>query len=194
LQAELDVLQIAVALLWRLDQAPDPLKASERVVKDDLDRLHALGGTPRDCTTTTHKLSELRAQPRLQAVEEPYGEDVAFAWREAEAQVRPDDELDARADHRAIAAGMRRARAPPDQQAIRRRGTRVGRKSKNGCRQRRWHRSIAMHDLVLSRALLRARVGSTALAVFLAHDGRRLTYELGQVPASRPDTFWTRRT
>jgi len=193
-QAELDVLQIPVALLRRLDQAHDPLKASEPVVKDDLDRLHTLGGTPRDRTTTTHKLGKFRAQPRLQAVQEPYGEDAAFAWREAQPQVRPDDELDATADHRAIAAGMRRARAPPDQRAIRWRGTRVRRKSKTGCRQRRWRRSIAVHDLFLSRALLSAHVGSTALAVLLAHDATRLTYRVGQVPGSRPDTFWTRRT
>jgi hypothetical protein len=187
-------LQIAVALLRRLDQAHDPLKASERIVKDDLDRLHTLGGTPRDRPTTTHKLGKLRAQPRLQAVQEPYGEDVTFTWREAQPQVRPHDELDATADHRAIAAGMCRARAPPDQRVVRRRGTRVGRKSKNGYQASRWRRTIAVHDLVLSRALLPTRVGSTVLAVFLAHDATRLTYELGQAPASRPDTFWTRRT
>jgi hypothetical protein len=149
-QAELDILQIAIALLRRLDQTHDPLKASERMVKDDLDRLHTLGGTPSDRPTTAHKLGEFSAQPRLQATQEPYGENMAFAWREAQPQVRPDDKLDATADHRAIAGGMRRAGSPPNQRVIRWRGTQARRKSKDGCRQRRWRHSIAVHDLFLS--------------------------------------------
>jgi hypothetical protein len=148
-EAELDVLQVAASSLRRLDPAGDPLKAPERVVEDDLDRVHALGGALRASAAATDKLGQLRAQPGLQAVQESYGEDAAFAWRETQPRVRPDGELDATADHLAIAAGMRPAGAPPDQRVIKWRDTRSWSWSEDGC--------------------------STVLAVLFAHDATTLT-------------------
>ena len=80
----MDLVQVAVASLRWLDASGDPLQASEGVVEYDLDWLHALRGSPRDRPATTDQLGELRAQPGLQAVDEPYGEDVPFACREAQ--------------------------------------------------------------------------------------------------------------
>ncbi len=114
----MDVLQVAVAALRRLDPSGDPLNTSEGIVKDDLDRIHTLGGSSRDRPTAVDKLGELRAQARLQAVEEPYGQHSAFARRETKPRVRFDDELDTTADHLAIAAGVRPAGAPPDQRVV----------------------------------------------------------------------------
>lgn len=107
-EAELDVVQVAVALLRRLDCSDDPLQAAEGVAEDDLDRLHALGGAARDRAATTDNLGELRTQPGLHAIEEPDGEGTAFAWREAQPRVgRDDGQLDAPADHLGVATSMR---------------------------------------------------------------------------------------
>jgi hypothetical protein len=108
-QDELDVVQVVAASLRRLDRAGDSLEAKARVVEDDLDRLHALGGSSRGRTAATDELDELRAQPGFQAVQEPHREAAAFACCEAQSRVGADSQLDATADDLVIAAGMRLA-------------------------------------------------------------------------------------
>jgi hypothetical protein len=66
----LDDVQVAVAPLRWLNPADDPLKTCAGVIKDDLDRIHALGGASCACTTTPDKLAEFRAQTGMQILDE----------------------------------------------------------------------------------------------------------------------------
>ena len=59
-------MQLAVSQLRRLNAAEDPLATQEWIVKDDLDRAHAVGGSPGDDTAATDKLGQLRAQTGIQ--------------------------------------------------------------------------------------------------------------------------------
>jgi hypothetical protein len=110
-QVELDLVQVAVAALRRLDPTDDPLQASVWVIKDDLNRLHALGGPPGDHTAAADKLDQLAAQRRMQILDKPCADAATLASREAQPGVRPDDQLDATAQHLAVAAGVRRVAA-----------------------------------------------------------------------------------
>lgn len=148
------------------------LKASEGVVEDDLDRRHTLGGPPRGRSATADKLGELRVQPGLQAVEEPYGEAAAFACCETQPHVGADAELDATADHFAVATGMRRAGAPRDQRVVGCGDTGVRSLAEDGGLEQRRHRSVAVHEF---RALLPARMRAAALVAFPIHDATTLT-------------------
>jgi hypothetical protein len=84
-----------VSQLRRLNAAEDPLTTQERVVKDELDRAHALGGAPSDHTAATDELGQFHTQAGIQAMPEPGGE-RAFAAYEAQPRIRRDGELDAR--------------------------------------------------------------------------------------------------
>lgn len=59
MEVELDLVQIAVAALRRLDPADDPLKTPAGVIEDELDRLHALGGSPGNRAAAADKLGAL---------------------------------------------------------------------------------------------------------------------------------------
>jgi hypothetical protein len=102
---ELDLVQLAVSQLRRLNAAEDPLATREWVVKDDFDRAHALGSSPGDHTAATDKLGQLRAQAGIQAMPEPRSEQ-AFAPYEAQPRIRRDGELDADAHN--LASGRTR--------------------------------------------------------------------------------------
>jgi hypothetical protein len=112
-QVELDLVQVAVAALGRLDPSDDPLQTSVWVIEDDLDRLHALGGAPGDHAAAPDKLDQLRAQRGMQMRYETRGQAAAFARCQAQARVRSDDQLDATADDHAIATGVRRTVVSP---------------------------------------------------------------------------------
>jgi hypothetical protein len=113
MQVELDLVQLAVAALRRLHPADDPLQAPIWVIEDDLDRLHALGGAPGGHAAAPDKRCQLRAQRGMQMRHEARSHAAAFARRQAQARVRPDDQLDATADDHAIATGVRRAGVSP---------------------------------------------------------------------------------
>jgi hypothetical protein len=112
-QAELDLVQLAVAVLRRLHPSDDPLQACIWVIEDDLDWLHALGCATGDHAAAADKLDELRAQRGMQMRHEARGDEAAFARCEAQARVRRDGQLDATADDHAIAAGVRRTGMSP---------------------------------------------------------------------------------
>jgi len=77
-QVELDLVQVAVAALGRLDPADDPLQTSIWVIEDDLDRLHALGGALGDHAAAADKRCQLRAQGGMQMRDEARGQAAAF--------------------------------------------------------------------------------------------------------------------
>jgi hypothetical protein len=79
------------------------------VIEDDLDRVHALRGSPGDGATATDELGELCAQRGVQVLDKPRGDAATFARRQSQPRVLPDDELDATAEHLAITADMRPA-------------------------------------------------------------------------------------
>jgi hypothetical protein len=122
-----------VSPLRRLEPTEDSLQTEVRVMEDDLDRLHAFGGLPGDRSTATHKLDEVGTQHRMQVVPKPRDDAAAFARCEAQARIRPDDQLDAAADDLAIAAGMRPV-APP-----------------GPCRASRPHDAVAVGVVALSQ-------------------------------------------
>jgi hypothetical protein len=181
-EAEVDVVQLAAASLRWLDAAGDALKTQAWVMKDDLDRIHALGGAPRARTAATNELCEFRAQAGMQILDKSHGEGATFAFCEAQPRVRVDGQLDATADQFAIAAGVGRAGAPPAQRVVSGRETGACSRFQDGCQMCRGRRSVAVHDLSLS------------LAMLLAHDATTLTYNVGQAPGLHLDTFWTPRT
>ena len=108
-------MQLAVAPLRRPDAADDPLKTKVGVIEDELDRFHALGGSPRDRAAATDKLGQLPAQHGLQVLHKPHGEAATFARRQAQPRVLADGPFDATAYNLAIATGMRPA-VPPGHQ------------------------------------------------------------------------------
>jgi hypothetical protein len=82
-QAELDLVQVTVSHVRRLNGRDDPLAAGAGVGNDDLDGLHALSGAPGDSAAAVDKHGEFTAQARLQALQEPRGEAAAFACCQA---------------------------------------------------------------------------------------------------------------
>jgi hypothetical protein len=122
-QAELDFVQLAAAQLRWLYLAGDPLESQARVVENEFNRLDALGRSAGGRAATMDKLIELFSQPWVQMFHEPRGKAAAFAWCEAQPRVRSNGELDATADHLAVAAGMGPAVASVGGQVARPDGT-----------------------------------------------------------------------
>jgi hypothetical protein len=113
-QLELDALQVsAVSALRRLDPTAEPLTTQAGIVEHDLDRLHALGGSPGGGATAVDKLGEFGAQRRLQGLHKPRRHASPLACCETQPRVRSDDDLDAAADNLAVATCVRPAAVPP---------------------------------------------------------------------------------
>jgi len=108
-------MQVAVPPLGRLEPAGEPLETRLRVVEDELDRVHVLGGATGGRAAVTDKLSELRAQCGMQVLHESHGDTAALAWCQAQSPICSDGDLDATAEHLVITAGVGPAVAPPDQ-------------------------------------------------------------------------------
>jgi len=109
-EVEFDVAQVAaVSSLWDLDPGGEPLKPQAGVVEHDLDRIHALGGSPGGGSAAADKLGEFRAQHRLQVLHKPRGDASSLACCEAQPAVRSDDDFNATADNLAITTGVRPA-------------------------------------------------------------------------------------
>jgi len=107
-QAELDLAQLAAADLRRLNPAGDLLPAQALVVEDDLDRVHALGGSAGGGAAAAGELGQLAVQRGMQALQEPCDDVAALVSSQAEAPVAADRELHPGAHDRSVAV-----RAPP---------------------------------------------------------------------------------
>jgi hypothetical protein len=104
---ELDLVEVAAALLRRLHAADDALAPAVPVVEDDFDRLHAIGCAPSGRAAEACYSDQLGAQGRVDALCESgaYEAAAALAGREADAHIVVDDDVHPSADERSVAVG-----------------------------------------------------------------------------------------
>ena len=68
--AELDLVQVAAAVLRRQHATDDPLASAARIVDDDLDRLHPIRCAPSSRAAAACYSGQLGAQGRIDALGE----------------------------------------------------------------------------------------------------------------------------
>jgi hypothetical protein len=104
-KTELDLAQVAAALLRRQHTADDPLAPAARVIDDDLDRRHPVRCAPSSRATAACYSDKLGAQYRVDALckSSAQGAATTLAGSEADAYIMVDGEAHATGDEATIA-------------------------------------------------------------------------------------------
>jgi hypothetical protein len=109
-EAELDLAQLAVASLRRLQAADHALVLAVGIVDDELDRGDALGRAMGSCATSTRKLDQLCAKLVIYGLVESNADHAALAPRQPDPLVESDHHMHASADQ--LASAVRAPNAP----------------------------------------------------------------------------------